>query len=53
VTVCHEVQYCEAVDHSKRGFATKIAASFRSLHAGDSLRLLRELRQCLPRRGIE
>jgi predicted molibdopterin-dependent oxidoreductase YjgC len=28
VTVCHEVQYCEAVDHSKRGFATKIAASF-------------------------
>ena len=28
VTVCHEMQYCEAVDHSKRGFATKIAASF-------------------------
>ncbi len=28
VTVCHEVQYCEAVDHSKRGFATKIAASY-------------------------
>ena len=28
VTVCHEVQYCEAVDHSKRGFATKIAAPF-------------------------
>ena len=28
VTVCHEVQYCEAVDISKRGFATKIAASF-------------------------
>ena len=28
VTVCHEIQYCEAVDHSKRGFATKIAASF-------------------------
>lgn len=28
VTVCNEVQYCEAVDHSKRGFATKIAASF-------------------------
>jgi formate dehydrogenase major subunit len=28
VTVCHELQYCEAVDYSKRGFATKIAASF-------------------------
>jgi len=28
VTVCHELQYCEAVDHSKRGFDTKIAASF-------------------------
>jgi predicted molibdopterin-dependent oxidoreductase YjgC len=28
VTVCHEVQYCEAVDYSKRGFNTKIAASF-------------------------
>jgi predicted molibdopterin-dependent oxidoreductase YjgC len=28
VTVCHEIQYCEAVDYSKRGFATKIAASF-------------------------
>ncbi len=27
-TVCHEVQYCEAVDYSKRGFTTKIAASF-------------------------
>jgi formate dehydrogenase alpha subunit len=28
VTVCHEIQYCEAVDHSNRGFGTKIAASF-------------------------
>ena len=28
VTVCHEVQYCEAVDYSKRGFGTKVAASF-------------------------
>jgi formate dehydrogenase alpha subunit len=28
VTVCHEVQYCEAVDYSKRGFSTKIAASY-------------------------
>ena len=28
VTVCHEVQYCEAVDYSKRGFTTKVAASF-------------------------
>lgn len=28
VTVCHEVQYCEAVDQSKRGFATKVAAPF-------------------------
>jgi predicted molibdopterin-dependent oxidoreductase YjgC len=28
VTVCHEIQYCEAVDYSKRGFSTKIAASF-------------------------
>ncbi len=28
VTVCHEVQYCEAVDYSKRGFHTKVAASF-------------------------
>jgi len=28
VTVCHELQYCEAVDYSKRGFATKISASF-------------------------
>ncbi len=27
-SVCHEVQYCEAVDYSKRGFTTKIAASF-------------------------
>jgi predicted molibdopterin-dependent oxidoreductase YjgC len=26
VTVCHEVQYCTAVDHSNRGFNTKIAA---------------------------
>jgi predicted molibdopterin-dependent oxidoreductase YjgC len=26
VTVCHEVQYCTAVDHSNRGFGTKIAA---------------------------
>jgi predicted molibdopterin-dependent oxidoreductase YjgC len=28
VTVVHEVQRCEAVDFSKRGFNTKIAASF-------------------------
>ncbi len=28
VTVCHEVQYCEAVDQSKRGFDTKVAALF-------------------------
>ena len=28
VTVCHEVQYCEAVDHSQRGFYTKVAAPF-------------------------
>lgn len=28
VTVCHEIQYCEAVDYSKRGFNTKVAASF-------------------------
>ncbi len=28
VTVCHEVQYCEAVDYIKRGFTTKVAASF-------------------------
>ena len=28
VAVCHEVQYCEAVDYSKRGFTTKVAASF-------------------------
>jgi len=28
VTVCHEVQYCEAVDYSRRGFNTKVAASF-------------------------
>jgi predicted molibdopterin-dependent oxidoreductase YjgC len=28
VTVCHEIQYCEAVDYSRRGFNTKIAASF-------------------------
>ncbi len=30
VTVCHEVQYCEAVDYSNRGFATKVAAPFDS-----------------------
>ncbi len=28
VSVCHEVQYCEAVDYTKRGFNTKVAASF-------------------------
>jgi predicted molibdopterin-dependent oxidoreductase YjgC len=28
VTVCHEIQYCEAVDYSRRGFNTKVAASF-------------------------
>jgi formate dehydrogenase alpha subunit len=28
VTVCHEVQYCEAVDQSQRGFYTKVAAPF-------------------------
>jgi predicted molibdopterin-dependent oxidoreductase YjgC len=28
VTVCHEVQLCEAVDHSKRGFDTKIVAAY-------------------------
>jgi predicted molibdopterin-dependent oxidoreductase YjgC len=28
VTVCHEVQYCEAVDQSNRGFYTKVAAPF-------------------------
>ena len=28
VTVCHEEQYCAAVDYSRRGFHTKIAASF-------------------------
>jgi len=27
VTVCHEVQHCAAVDHSNRGFGTKIAAA--------------------------
>jgi predicted molibdopterin-dependent oxidoreductase YjgC len=26
VTVCHEVQYCRAVDQTHRGFATKVAA---------------------------
>jgi len=26
VTVCHEVQYCTAVDQTHRGFATKVAA---------------------------
>lgn len=30
VKVCHEIQYCQAVDFSKRGFATKIAAAFDS-----------------------
>jgi formate dehydrogenase alpha subunit len=28
VTVCQEIQYCDAVDYSKRGFTTKVAASF-------------------------
>jgi predicted molibdopterin-dependent oxidoreductase YjgC len=28
VTVCHEVQYCEAVDQTHRGFHTKIATPF-------------------------
>jgi len=28
VTVCHEVQYCEAVDQTSRGFHTKVAAPF-------------------------
>lgn len=28
VTVCHEVQYCEAVDQTGRGFHTKVAAPF-------------------------
>jgi len=28
VTVCHEIQYCEAVDQTKRGFDTKIAVTF-------------------------
>jgi len=30
VKVCHEIQYCQAVDFSKRGFATKITAAFDS-----------------------
>jgi len=28
VTVCHELQYCEAVDQVNRGFDTKVAAPF-------------------------
>jgi predicted molibdopterin-dependent oxidoreductase YjgC len=28
VSVCHEVQYCEAVDQIHRGFRTKVAAPF-------------------------
>ena len=28
VTVCHEVQYCEAVDQANRGFHTKVSAPF-------------------------
>ena len=28
VTVCHEVQYCEAVDQIHRGFQTKVAVPF-------------------------
>ncbi len=28
VTVVNEIQYCEAVDYSKRGFSSKIAATF-------------------------
>jgi NADP-reducing hydrogenase subunit HndD len=28
VTVCHEIQYCEAVDQTHRGFNTKVAALF-------------------------
>jgi predicted molibdopterin-dependent oxidoreductase YjgC len=28
VTVCHEVQYCAAVDQTRRGFDTKVAALF-------------------------
>ena len=28
VAVCQDIQYCDAVDYSKRGFGTKIAASF-------------------------
>jgi predicted molibdopterin-dependent oxidoreductase YjgC len=28
VTVCYEVQFCEAVDQSKRGFDSKVAAAY-------------------------
>jgi len=28
VTVCHEIQYCEAVDQIRRGFETKVAALY-------------------------
>jgi len=28
VTVCHEIQYCEAVDQTSRGFQTKVAAAY-------------------------
>jgi formate dehydrogenase alpha subunit len=28
VTVCHEIQYCEAVDQINRGFHTKVAAPY-------------------------
>ena len=51
VTVCHEVQYCEAVDYSKRGFYDQGGRFLRSFHAGNPLCLLRELRQRLPGGG--
>ena len=51
VTVCHEVQYCGAVDLTHRGFATKVAAFGDRSMQETHLRLLRQLRQRLPHRA--
>ena len=51
VTVCHEIQYCTAVDQTRRGFANEGGRFRRRVDEGDALRLLRQLRQRLSHGG--
>ena len=53
VTVCYEIQYCEAVDSFQTGVCHQDCRLLRPPHAGDPLRLLWQLCKRLSRRSAQ